>query len=69
MCLLITQVKRLPCFAFTNQENTLSQDLRFGKGRNLPNKNVYPNLVLLVDSIQETRGIVSKSIGVLYNPN
>ena len=69
MCLLITQVKRLPCFAFTNQENTPSQNLLFGKGRNLQNKNVHPNLVLLVDSIQETRGIVSKSIGVLYNPN
>ena len=69
MCLLITQVKRLPCFAFTNQENTLSQDLRFGKGRNLPNKNVYPNLVLLVDSIQETRGIVSRGIEVLNNHN
>ena len=63
------KIKLLPCFAFTNQENTSSQNLLFGKGRNLPNKNVYPNLVLLVDSIQETRGIVSEGIGVLYNHN
>ena len=62
-------IKLLHCFAFTKQENTSSQHLLFGKGRNLPNENVHPNSVLLVDSIQETRGIVSRGIEVLNNHN